>query len=1012
MMMNDDDGYLSDLDEKEHIKLTPPAEEIIPLSYSDSVIDEQPEPDMSTHTIYSVEFNKLNLTPKTFIQQQIDKLGKSIQNIPYTDETPWYLQNNTVGITEEQRNLREKYGWLCVKYGAMADYVDKVHDVRYCKEYVINNITNKWNDANEQYFASDKNRSELQLELESIRKRLCANVGTGLINVAESHVLEHEIVNNFISDIRELGFVIPGVDDPIQINRDNPIEIANLSSNLLNGSANVGCESGREIRNFLSETFEKTESNNTRLLPKQVSHNQIGAIDGCVSSCETGPTTNTPRAWKCALNGYMSSIVISNYINRNNTRPLISTIFIVFEDKDVYVFKVIGEIKLDHVASLINTIIPDTVVYRKGPPATNNISYVGMLNNSNNNLFSSIAINTLKSLHSNIWDITSNTESISATLPVITPQKDITLNSIVDKSRLISAIEALKLLCDKRFLDRITTDYASVDQQLTAISTTDWYVFFGYLIAYLAGASPYCPDVYYSGGNSDGYLIYSFKSGNNVEMQKKFGYYKWFQEQIANNNAQWGYTDKFFNIHELRLRNINYKYSSLWEYFETKIITQTQNKWIHKKTKLKESVDDVTNALSRLESNVNDANKEDVLNALSKIPTTIPNMTEEINDIYNLADVSYFFKSALEGHTRMELNTAAIQSLPSSLSAAKAYEKALLLSDKTEDLKSTVTGFTNKFVNVAKSFDVNVKLMNRLLYKTDPLKIQWFTRDNIIVNDDGIILQFESTQKNVITDYVNEYNKNADEIDHMYLINKDNKVYVKLRLTPELLINVLFFLPPAQTSRLNEPRQLTQNDIIAKLFQLTHKLLGVTDNENSKSEFVTHILKELEIFNNAQQLKTTKKRKNESVKEYSLKKSKTESLNTNQSKRESNETQLLCDMCFHGRWNEYFTKYSDNVTDNASELPSSPKYPPAENPTQTSSFWGLLPPPAPVSGGKSKRKTSRNHHIRNNNQSNRRIRKLGIITKKHRKCNNKNKILRKKQRTLKYNRMSKNAGRR
>lgn len=780
-------------------------------NYNEHVGENQKELSTAEINSFNDDFNQYELIPKTFIEQLKEKLGATETASP-TSANSWKLTYSESSNPTILQN-REIHRKLKLKYSILSDYIDAVHDLKKCTKFLLDIIEKYVIVQNSQFFKNAEEKDEAKKYLSNLRNKLCGSAGEGLINVPASHDLHKQTMSEYINDIRDqLGITISNFDDPFEVNSET---FTNLCNYLI--GSKVARESGRLIIKFAERwaglDFARSIVN--------VPHNLIGEIDGCEGECEiTDPNSpTTSLTWECKINGIINAKVISSK-DRGN---LVSTVYVwFFDDKSIaFKFTVSGQIVLDDVVALLP---PGEAVFRGEDRDSQSIEFNGVFN------------------------IISNTETI------------VQLTNTLSSKQYAATI-ALKTMCDKRLFQRMTTDCAAVGTRIVAFSTTDWYVIFGHLLAYLNGEIPYFPDIFYSGGISNGFLVYRFGDGGSNELLKKYAYYRRYVDFLhsgPNLFSQMKYTDETIAFSERMIDDRDERYTNFWEYIKHQMIANQREKWETIKSDLKTKLSTVTTILS-----AQPIDKNALLTALTFIPTTIPNLSDFFLQITQQEDVTGLF-SKKERTTRQQLMDAFINALDKSLSEEEAHAQQRALANDTSDLISSRTGFESEFLERAKNkVGINSKRLTSALRtqtsRAAPLKSPDFYDGKNIrlfgININEEITSSISTEKttflevgynnddhlSILSQFLKEYNENVDDEQKIYSYAEGRLVFLKIPLTIELLINLIFNFPKTSTKR------VLSNPVIEKcielLFFMTKDLLKMKDDD--KGKFTELMLEEI-----------------------------------------------------------------------------------------------------------------------------------------------------------------------
>ena len=673
------------------------------------------QPGLTTRDIASIrkEFLGLGLVSKSYPAQLAEKLKSEWRQTG----SVWKMEELAVDPGDPVIETRRKFNELVTLRTLLSDYVDGVHDITECFDFLEKVI---------------KRGSNLHKELLELKRSLCSNSGTGRINVANSHDLQVGVIKLYIKSLRdEFQFLIPNFDDPISITRENAklkFEEMGLSGK------HVMRESGRSIAGYFDEYINGMQP------PVKVTHNVIGAIDGCKGECDTsvGPLT-----WKCSLYGIMESEITSRRptpaeISENGALNLVSEIAIRYYDdyENPYRFKVINEIVLDAVIAKL----PQGFRTR----------------NATGNDYSRI----------------------------ITPLNPPSV--YVDTPRYNLAVVALKTLCDKRIFQRLTTDYygGEAGLKIAAISTTDWYVTIGHLLAYLNGEIPYFPKIFFSGGNSEGYMVYSYDDNGSDELLKHYAYYKGFESGVLYEQMQ--YTDGWIAGALSDCSNPEHNFLDFWDFLKTRAILNQRAKWESIKNDLREKVAATADAFESFKRNPTAGTKQ-LIDCLTQIPIVVPNLTEFFVQLSEEDDILFNGRLTKGIITNAYLNKLIPKgSIITEQQLAKARETlgSIERTDSRTDPQSMI-----KF---AETMKLNIRQLN-LEAGTSDLPI--FKTDSIKIDGEYLILKYQPKDELPDVSYFNETNETRQ-------ITVEGTLKIKVPICTELLIKTVFNLIPA-TSRIS-----------------------------------------------------------------------------------------------------------------------------------------------------------------------------------------------------------------
>ena len=255
------------------------------------------------------------------------------------------IQNNSTYITsldlqkktyyhqlQEQKAIQNpRFIELYKKYSLLIDYVDMVHDITKCFDFLLKVLKVNDNDS--------------FILLKKLIEDLCGGSFYN-IRIKRSHEIQRRLLNEYIDELRLMGFLISYVEDPVAITSVNATTMAN-------DIKICARESGRYFVNFLTSAGMST---NGFVAVKQ---NALGAIDGCKGECEIVEQI----IWEYVVAG-----VFHLYIKTDGHKSDIRvTLYGLFYD-----FSVTGEIVLDDIIQLLDSSrIP---FRREGGVRVNNIT--------------------------------------------------------------------------------------------------------------------------------------------------------------------------------------------------------------------------------------------------------------------------------------------------------------------------------------------------------------------------------------------------------------------------------------------------------------------------------------------------------------------------------------------------------------------------------------------------------------------------------------------------------------
>ena len=194
---------------------------------------------------------------------------------------------------------------LYKKYSMQIDYIDMVHDATYCNELLV--------------------------DYKTINDKLCST--SNQIRVSVSHDLHTQYLQEYIIELRKLGFILPGIENPTKITTENAIRTL-YEYETATIPVYVAHESGRSLSKFIGNIGDFNI--------QEIKQNAIGMIDGC--SGDKCVYTSTPLTWSCDVAG-----IIHYTITSTNPRNYTITTKVDGLYYDI-VFEVNGKIIADDVA--------------------------------------------------------------------------------------------------------------------------------------------------------------------------------------------------------------------------------------------------------------------------------------------------------------------------------------------------------------------------------------------------------------------------------------------------------------------------------------------------------------------------------------------------------------------------------------------------------------------------------------------------------------------------------------
>jgi hypothetical protein len=209
--------------------------------------------------------------------------------------------------------FKSNFDGLYAKYSLLVDYIDMVHDITKCIDYIEKIGLPK----------------ALLSDIRDLIDKLCGG-SFASIRIQASHVLQRNYLLSFVGELKKLGFTLPDLQGPTIVTLDN-------AETTLSDIDCCARESGR----YLEEWIKKSPNEKVKNKPRDyVVNNALGAIDGCKGECDASKEVE----WSHTVAG-----LIDMHIKTKNNKSTI-TVEIMGE---TFVFKVDGEIKLDDVIDLL-----------------------------------------------------------------------------------------------------------------------------------------------------------------------------------------------------------------------------------------------------------------------------------------------------------------------------------------------------------------------------------------------------------------------------------------------------------------------------------------------------------------------------------------------------------------------------------------------------------------------------------------------------------------------------------
>ena len=702
-------------------------------TYQQNVMDAQPGLDKIDDQVIS-DFKTIGLTSKPYL----DQISSILQLKPEIVNGVWTMKEIETADPEVIQK-RTKFANMKMLYSLLSDYVDGVHDITECFDFLEHSLP----------------KGILRQRLKDLTSRLCGGGGKGRINVSASHSLQLDILNEYINALRtEVGLFIPNFDDPIYLTRNN---CPDLFPGFRISAQPTARESGRGIPNYFQDCGIPASQ-----IPKHITNNVIGAIDGCKGECD--PNSKGPLTWVCNLYGIMKATITSTRSGSN----LVSKIDIAYVDEPetVYAFSVKDEIVLD-------------AVIDKLPQGFR----------------------------------TRNTEDKDYS-QVITP-----MNPAPSNARYNMAVIALKTLCDKRLFQRATTDYSGANgsSKIAAISTTDWYVTLGHLLAYLNADIPYFPKIFFSGGNPDGYLVYSFDDNGSDELLKRYAYYRGYKSGEL--TKQLDYTTGWIQRAVDAASNETHEYSDFWDFIKTVAVKNQYQKWKELIGALFENVSNIS-VLESATAN-SEETKSQLINLITQIPIVVPNLSEFFEQLSEEEDTVFNGRLSRGIIINEILNKTIAKDAKLTESDLRTVRETIRPLESVDSINEQ-----SRIESFAKQNKLNLPKLKR---EAGISSFPKFNHKSITIQGTNMVFEYQDEKEIIDVEAYNQIN------DAHKIAKVGNELTVPI--TAELLIKVAFNLVPASS-------RVITSDFIRELgrylFDIVYTWLGLT--ENNREAFISLFL--------------------------------------------------------------------------------------------------------------------------------------------------------------------------
>lgn len=456
---------------------------------------------------------------------------------------------------------KAKFDELYFKYCLLIDYVDMVHDITTCFDFML--IILKERDTN--YYKL----------LNNLIMELCGG-NYANIKIKKSHEIQRRLLNNYIDDLRSIGFLLPYIEDPVAITEKN-------AKDMISDIKICARESGRYFENFLDSLN----------IPKSgfvaVKHNALGAIDGCKGECEIGAEIT----WEYTVAGIFHLHIKSNR-GTSNIRVVLFGVN--------YDFIIKGEIVLDDIVELLqNERIP---FRRAGGVRDNNITPFNGF--SSRNPLHCAAVISLKTICDKrlVQRMQTDFKVKPNRIDAIT-----TTDKYVPAGTFLAYLGGQIQYCPSVLLTR-EDGYDRYDFEKSDNLSYDLTIRYSLYLEYLKYFIKKYPEQFTI---PDGFVI----EEEDPFMLKAFDFTTLYLQAIQN-----------------KISDPQYEFNSFWEYIYLTAISKQGDFWNNKLKDLMKKIIDVNRLLSTPQSD-----KNELINALLSIPTVIPSISEFIGELEDEEDV-------------------------------------------------------------------------------------------------------------------------------------------------------------------------------------------------------------------------------------------------------------------------------------------------------------------------------------------------------------------------------------
>ena len=530
--------------------------------------------------------------------------SKWVNNTILKDSTIKDIRAQYVELSSKNPDFKQKFIDAEICYRMLFDYVDMIHDFKKCDEIK----------ASVDLFLKKIKSAELKriinTKFDKLFRGICS--GNGNIKVDESYVLQLQLIDEYINELRTLGFTIPSLPNPIVIPKDEKL----LSDYFKGKQQNYYRESGSGLNKITGLNL--------------VTKNAIGSIDGCAGQCDI-QSYSQEVSWNQFILGFLNVNIRTLVGTNKNTVITVSSITDMLDGENI-VFEAIlrkgGRIKLNKIVEML----PD--VFLK--------AFRGKITDDDE-------------------DDTGGDDDILQ-IKMMDNGREIKIDKnmpIEQLRKYFVFIIALKTVCDKTIIQRVQSDYNGTSKKIDILCTIDSYVPAISILEVLSTKIPYCIDSFLFKRDLRAFQILSYPTVDNSLLYNKFCYFaSWIN--YLNKTSQspvnlfdiynslrgidqyvtttYEQMDSYISDTDSIFEKVNQKlatfgsvnYSNLWDYLQTLAISSLKDKWEKKKSVFFEDLKSRAKQIFAMSG--------DVINSILSISESL-DMTSEINEILAQCDI-------------------------------------------------------------------------------------------------------------------------------------------------------------------------------------------------------------------------------------------------------------------------------------------------------------------------------------------------------------------------------------